>query len=173
MYLLLPEFKLLLLLLKKHGVNFMLIGGYAVIYYGYERSTNDLDIWLQPQNDNREKLIGALKEFGINKKSLERISLLDFSEVQFFFFGNHPRRIDFLTHISNIAYNEAEAQVNHFVLDEEKIPVIHYDHLILSKISNERTKDKADVEELQRIHRYRQQGGPISKIKNIFRKNKR
>lgn len=63
MYLLLPEFKLLLLLLKKHGVNFMLKGGYAVIYYGYERSTNDLDIWLQPQNDNREKLIEALKEF--------------------------------------------------------------------------------------------------------------
>ena len=41
----------------------MLIGGYAVIYYGYERTTGDMDIWLEPSNENKDKLIDALKGF--------------------------------------------------------------------------------------------------------------
>ena len=73
----------------------MLIGGYAVIYYGYERSTNDLDVWLQPENENKEKLIAALHEFGVSKESLKNVSTLDFTSTQFFFFGEKPRRIDF------------------------------------------------------------------------------
>ena len=53
MDILLPEYKALLLLLKKNDVSFMLIGGYAVIYYGYERTTSDMDIWLEPTNANK------------------------------------------------------------------------------------------------------------------------
>lgn len=55
----------ILLILIKHQVKFMLIGGYAVIYYGYERTTGDIDIWLQPGNKNRDNLVKALEEFGI------------------------------------------------------------------------------------------------------------
>ena len=42
--------------LLKHRVNFMLIGGYAVNYYGYHRTTGDMDIWLEPSNENKEML---------------------------------------------------------------------------------------------------------------------
>jgi len=155
MDILIPEFKQVLLLLNKHKVNYMLIGGYAVIYYGYIRNTTDMDILLKPDNANRDKLMPALKEFGIDSESLQLVSNIDFNEIQFFFFGKKPRRIDFLNRISGITYDEAEKEVNHFPLENSSVPIIHYEHLILSKISNERAKDKADVEELQRINRYR------------------
>lgn len=155
MDILLPEFKQLLLLLVKHKVNFMLIGGYAVIYYGYERTTSDMDIWLKADNENRDKLIEALKEFGILQEDLNVLSIKDFSQIQFFYFGKKPRRIDFLNRISGISYNDAEKEVNYFPLQNIKVPIIQYHHLILSKISNERGKDKTDVEELQKINKYR------------------
>lgn len=155
MDILIPEFKQLLLLLNKHKVNYMLIGGYAVIYYGYIRNTSDLDILLKPDNANRDKLMPALKEFGIDSESLQLVYNIDFNEIQFFFFGKKPRRIDFLNRISGISYDEAEKEVNYFPLENSNVPIIHYEHLILSKISNERAKDKADVEELQRINKYR------------------
>ena len=153
MEILLPEFKSLLFLLNKHKVNYMLIGGYAVIYYGYERNTTDMDIWLQPENENKDKLINALREFGIGNKSISSISELNFNDIQFFFFGERPRRIDFLTKINGITFKEAFPKVNYLPISNEKVPVIHYHHLILSKIANERTKDKMDVEELQRINK--------------------
>jgi len=152
---LLPEFKKLLLLLVKHKVNFMLIGGYAVIYYGYERTTSDMDIWLKADNVNRGKLIRALREFGIFDVDLKALSKKDFSQIQFFYIGKKPSRIDFLNRISGVSYDDAEKEVNYFPLQNIKVPIIQYHHLILSKISNERTKDKADVEELQKINKYR------------------
>lgn len=152
MEIVLPEFKNLLFLLNKHSVSYMLIGGYAVIYYGYERNTTDMDIWLKPENNNRDRMIPALREFGIGEESLLKLSLTDFTEIQFFFFGKKPRRIDFLTRISGVTYSEAEEKVNFFPLQEQKIPIINYHHLILSKISNKRLQDKADVERLQQIN---------------------
>jgi hypothetical protein len=155
MNILIPEFKDLLLLLNKHKVNYMLIGGYAVIYYGYERSTTDMDIWLKPDNENKEKLLEALKEFKIGQESLDRVSKIDFTQAQCFFFGQVPRRIDFLTRISGVTYTEAEEKVNYFPLKDEKVPIIHYHHLILSKICNERPQDKADVDRLQKINQFK------------------
>lgn len=148
---LLPEYKQLLILLLKHKVRFMLIGGYAVIYYGYERTTTDIDIWLQPDNANREKLIQALSEYGIGKKSQNELRKADFSQPQLFYFGDRPRRIDFLTKIKGVTFDEAIAEVHHFVYADLKIPIIQYHHLIRSKITNERPQDKADVEMLQKI----------------------
>lgn len=155
MDILLPEFKELLLLLNKYKVNYMLIGGYAVIYYGYERSTTDMDIWLKPDNENRDKLLLALKEFGIGNESLTQVSKTDFTQIQCFFFGQKPRRIDFLTRISGVTYAKAEEKVNYFPLKDEKVPIIHYNHLILSKICNERPQDKADVDRLQKINQFK------------------
>lgn len=152
---LLPEFKKLILLLLKYDVKFMLIGGYAVIYYGYERTTGDMDIWLQPDNNNRDKLGKALTEFGIQTSYISHLSQIDFSQIQFFFFGEKPRRIDFLTKIHLVEFDEAFAKANHFPLADQLVPIIHYQHLILSKIANSRPQDKADVDELQKIMKHK------------------
>jgi len=151
----LPEFKEMLALLVKHKVNFMLIGGYAVIHYGYARTTADMDIWLRPDNENKTNLIAALAGFGIEEDDLKAIAEHDFTQTQMFFLGQKPRRMDFLTKISGVTYQEAALQVNHFPLDNIQVPVIQFEHLILSKISNGRPQDKADVEKLQEISRLR------------------
>ncbi len=149
------EHKKLLLALLAHNVNFILIGGYAVIYHGYERITGDMDIWLQPDNQNLPKLLAALKDFDIEEHSLNQIREIDLTNVQMFFVGDKPRRIDFLTHVSGINFNDAIERVNYFPLDGNKVPVIRYDDLILTKTATGRIKDLADIEELERINKYR------------------
>ena len=153
------EHQQILFALIKHKVNFMLIGGYAVIHYGYDRGTGDLDIWLQTGNENRDKLTNALKEFGIIDEHIETLKKMDFENpVPVFFFGAKPRQIDFLTAVSNVKFEDAIRQVNYISLENVKVPVIHYHHLILSKLTSNRLKDKADIEELEKINKYRKSG---------------
>jgi len=155
MDILIDEHRQFLKLLLKHNVKFMLIGGYAVIYHGYERLTGDMDIWLEPNNENRDLLTLALTSFGIENEDVKKVSKINFTEPQVFFIGKVPRRIDFLTKITGINFTEANEQVNFFFMQDLKIPVIHYHHLLISKTNTGRLKDKADIEELERINRYK------------------
>jgi len=142
--------------LINHNVDFILIGGYAVIYHGYDRTTGDMDIWLKTGNENRDKLIGALQEFGILHSDIMQLKHMDFTEpVAAFSIGEAPRRIDFITLISNVSFEEASGKTENFTVADLNIPIIHYNHLILSKLTSGRLKDKADIEELERINNYR------------------
>ncbi|MCC6256794.1 MAG: hypothetical protein IT254_00585 [Chitinophagaceae bacterium] len=156
MNILIKEHEELLLCLVKHQVEFMLVGGYAVIHYGYERTTGDMDIWLKLSNNNKEKLTNALIDFGIEETDIALLRNMDFNNpLPVFFIGEKPRSIDFITLISNLRFEDAIKAVNYFPLGEKKIPVINYNHLILSKLTSNRMKDKADIEELERINKYR------------------
>ncbi|MBK9638828.1 MAG: hypothetical protein IPO63_13830 [Bacteroidetes bacterium] len=104
MDILIPEFKRILLVLIKHDVRFMLIGGYAVIFHGYERSTSDMDIWLEPTEENKDAFINAFKEINVNESTIEQLQKLDFSQPQVFYFGESPKRIDFLTKIQQVEF---------------------------------------------------------------------
>ncbi|PVD49891.1 hypothetical protein DC498_22885 [Terrimonas sp.] len=156
MNILIEEHQELLLCLAKHRVDFMVVGGYAVIYYGYERITGDLDIWLKSSNANKERLANALIDFGIEKTDIASLHGMDFNNpLSVFCIGEKPRRTDFHTLIDNLKFEEIINYVNYFPLKNKNIPVIHYNHLILSKLTTGRMKDKADIEELERINKYR------------------
>lgn len=150
--------KELLILLLECKVDFMLIGGYSVIYYGYNRGTNDMDLWLMPDNHNKMKLLQALKKFGINPADLKKLETLDFTETRMFFIGEAPDKIDFLTKVQNVVWGEAIRNVRYFSFDNHQIPIVDFDDLILMKMASNRLKDKADVEELQRIRKFRKKG---------------
>jgi hypothetical protein len=152
MDILLPEYKKMLILLTKHDVKFMLIGGYAVIFHGYERLTTDMDIFLEPENVNRDRLIFALQDFGIDQNSLQKLAVLDFKKIQMFHFGERPNRIDFLTKINLVTFSEAAIEARSFPFGNILIPIIQYHHLILSKMTTDRPQDKADIEMLQKIN---------------------
>lgn len=151
------EHQQLLRNLIQNEVRFLLIGGYAVIHYGYERTTGDMDIWLQLGNENKDKLLKALEAFGIEEDGIEQLNKIDFDKpIPAFSIGEKPRRIDFITKISNVLFEEAFKEANYLLIEDElNIPVIHYNHLILSKLTTGRAKDKADIEELQRINKHR------------------
>lgn len=124
-----PEHKEMLRALVKHGVNFMLIGGYAVIYHGYERTTGDMDIWLQLGNENRDKLLKALEEFGITDEYIAELRKMDFTRpLSVFWFGSPPRSIDFVTLVSNVRFEDAIKEVKFFYLEKEKVPFFQKAH---------------------------------------------
>ena len=139
--------------LLNHKVNFLLVGGYAVIFHGYKRTTGDMDLWIEPNNENKERLLIALKEFDFNIEDIEHISQLDFTKHLAFHFWEEPERVDCITYVSNVNFEEAFASKVLADIEGIKIPIIQYQHLIQSKISSERLKDRADVEELQKINR--------------------
>jgi len=136
-------------------VEFILIGGYAVIYYGYRRTTGDMDLWLKPTNENKIKLLPVLKNQGFNEVGIKHIENLDFTKHNAFHFWEEPERVDCITHISGIEYDEADKQKEIVTIEDLKVPFINYKHLILSKIATGRPKDAADIEELQRVNKYR------------------
>lgn len=134
-------------------VEFILIGGYAVNYHGYNRPTGDLDLWLQPTEANKQKMLDFIAYMDFSDESRDYIQSLNFTEAEVFFMGTPPVRIDFLTRISGIEYEDAAKQAIIADVEGMKIPILHLSHLILSKISTGRPKDKIDIEELQRINR--------------------
>src|SRR3954469_23709822 len=94
-------------LLIEGKVDFILIGGYAVIHYGYKRTTGDMDVWLKPDNANKEKLLPVLRKLGFNEQGIQTIGTFNFERHNAFHFWKEPDRIDCLTHISGVKFDEA------------------------------------------------------------------
>ena len=69
--------------------------------------------------------------------------------------GEAPLRIDFLTNVNLVDFDEAWKKRKEWPLENYLVPVVDYDHLILTKISTGRTKDKLDLEELPKINKYK------------------
>lgn len=136
-------------------VEFLLIGGYAVNYHGFGRPTGDLDLWLKPDNKNKEKCLVAFKNLNFTQESIDKISKLDFTKAQVFFIGEVPLRIDFLTKVNVVDFEEAWRDKKILSIDDIEIPVIDYEQLVLTKISTGRTQDKLDIEELQKVQRHK------------------
>jgi predicted nucleotidyltransferase len=141
--------------LTEESIIFMLIGGYAVNYHGYARYTIDMDIWLKPDNLNKKKFINYLIKNRYSKDGIVHIEELNFEYSQSFHVGKNESRIDFLTRISGVEFSEAYSKSSKLKLDEIEIAVINYDNLIINKMISDRPQDKADVDELQRIAKYR------------------
>ncbi len=151
MQILLKEHRSFVSRLIEAKVEFILIGGYAVIFHGYPRSTDDLDVWLKPDNDNKEKLIAQLQKEDILSEDVLSVSKLDFTKHQAFHFGEPPERIDFLTMVSGLNFEQAQKEQAYFQIEEHSVPVLQLQHLIISKMHTDRMQDKADIEELQKI----------------------
>jgi sulfur carrier protein ThiS len=153
MNILFEEHRKLLEALLKKNVEFILIVGYAVNYYGYNRSTGDLDIWIKPDNDNKVKLLTALGNMGFDDEGIAVIRNWDFTQPQKFHIGaqNQPDKTEFMTHISGVRYDEADQNKIIAEIEGLKLPVIHYNNLIKNKQSSGRLKDLADVEYLEKI----------------------
>ena len=81
------------------------------------------------------------------------VSKFDFTGINVFHIGESPFRIDFLTKVPGLKYEDADAHKEFFVLEERKIPVLHLNDLLINKMLSGRPKDIADVDELKKIQR--------------------
>jgi len=143
---------LIKMLLDAH-VDFIVIGGYSVIFHGYKRSTGDIDIWLKPDNANKEKLLPVLRQMGFDENEINEVAMFDFTQHMVFSIGEKPEKIDFITRISLVKYEDADKKKIIAEADGLLIPFLHLDDLILSKINTGRSKDKADIDMLQLIEK--------------------
>jgi len=139
------------LLLNK--VDFIVIGGYSVIFHGYARSTGDVDLWLSPDNVNKLKLLAVLRKMNFDEEDVAHIAELDFEKHLVFSMWDEPEKVDFLTRINMVEFEQADQRKIIADIDGIKIPFLHLKDLVLYKFNTGRLKDKADVEELQKIQK--------------------
>lgn len=140
------DFKEFLKLLNAHQVEYLLIGGYAVGYYGYPRATADMDIWIAVNPDNADKIVAVLKEFGFDSSELSPEMFL--KQWQIIRIGVPPVRIEIATTISGVNFSECFAQRVVVELDGVKTNLISLNHLKINKKASARHQDLADLEHL-------------------------
>ena len=140
------DFKEFLKLLNANKVEYLLIGGYAVGYYGYPRATADMDIWIAMNPANADRIVAVLREFGFNPPDLS--SGLFLKEKQIIRMGVPPVRIELATTISGVNFSECYAERIVDELDGVKVNLISLKHLKTNKKASGRHQDIADLEKL-------------------------
>lgn len=141
-----PDFKEFLQLLNSHQVEYLLVGGYAVGYYGYPRATVDMDVWIAISPDNATKTVGVLREFGFDVPELSDTLFLQENKV--IRMGVPPVRLEVLTTISGVDFATCYAQRTVAVIDGVEINLISLEHLKQNKQASGRHKDLNDLENL-------------------------
>ena len=137
--------------LNKAGVDYMLVGGWAVNMYGYIRATVDLDIWILADSDNAKKVYAAIAEFGAPVSQMKPEEFTEYGMI--FQIGVAPCRVDIISRISGVSYSDAAIRAVSKVIDGVPVRVISLEDLIVNKKASGRTKDLADVEVLEGFRR--------------------
>lgn len=165
------NFEEILLAFNKHRVDFIIAGGYAVIFHGYGRTTGDMDIWLKPSNDNKEKIIAAFKKLKLPSELNEYIQCIDFTKPFAIKLGNEPIQMDLFNAKTGVKYDKAEKNSIHYKYSEKlEVRFIHLHDLMVNKRLTGQLKDKADVEELQKINKHSKNKNIVSTLEKLFGK---
>lgn len=140
------DFKELLKLFNKHKVNYVIVGAYALAFHGCPRYTGDLDILVEPNSDNAEKIIEAIKEFGF--ESLD-FTPEDFSsQEKVIQLGVPPVRIDILTSLTGVTWEQILSNHTKGEYGDIQVYFIGKKELIANKKALGRHKDLADIESI-------------------------
>ncbi len=132
--------------LNARNVDYLVVGGYALAAHGHPRYTGDIDFWVRPSADNLARLLDALKDFGFGSLSL---GLSDFGSDTVVQLGQPPRRIDLLTAIDGVAFDECFARREQVELAGVRLNVIGLEDFKTNKRASGRLKDLADLEDLE------------------------
>jgi hypothetical protein len=133
-------------LLNALNVRYMGVGAYAVAYHGYPRFTGDIDLFVELSPENAERIVNVIQRFGFSELGL---SIQDFlKEDQVVQLGVAPNRIDILTALSGVAFQEAWATREQSEIDGLTVPIISKEMLKRNKAASGRPQDLADLEHL-------------------------
>lgn len=144
-----PDFRDLLVSFGRGGVEYVLVGAYALAFHGSPRATGDIDVFVRATAANAERVWRALVAFGA-PLGAAGVTPLDFSTPGMVYqIGLPPRRIDILTEISGVTFEDAWASRVLGDLDGLSVPFLGREALITNKRASGRLKDLADVERLE------------------------
>jgi hypothetical protein len=141
-----PDFKEFLRLLNENGVKYLLVGGYAVGYHGYPRSTGDMDVWVELDPVNAEKLVSSLQSFGFGSPDLTEEVFLQVEKI--IRMGLPPFRIEVLTSISGVEFKSCYDRRITDIIDGVPVTIIDRECLRANKLASGRAKDIDDLENL-------------------------
>lgn len=132
-----------------HKVEFLLVGGYALAFYGAPRFTEDIDFFVRISPENAKQMEAALASFGFQSVGITQADFLEPEQV--IQLGRPPHRIDLLTSITAVSWDEAWRERQEVDLGGLKVWVIGRKHLIVNKRASGRLQDMADVARLEQI----------------------
>ena len=143
------DFKELLKLLNENNVDYLIVGAFALGFYGSPRSTGDIDVWVRVDEKNAKKLVKTLNDFGFGSLGYKESDFLDSNLI--IQLGVPPVRIDIIMSISGVLFDDAYP--NKISVEKEgiKINYISKADFIKNKKASGRLKDLADVESLSQI----------------------
>ena len=143
------EFKELFTSLNARGVEYLVVGAYAMAFHGVPRFTGDVDVLVRPTNENAKRLLTALDDFGFGSLGLKEA---DFCEPdQVVQLGVAPLRVDILTSITGVSWEQADRNKGTTTYGGVPVPFIGINEIIANKRAVGRTKDMADIELLESV----------------------
>jgi hypothetical protein len=145
----LPDWIELCALLSAHNAEYLVVGGQAVIAHGYPRLTRDMDLLVRPTTSNGTRVIAALAAFGASPEGLDPQQFEDPRTL--LMLGREPFRVDILTDIPGVSFDEAWSSRIYVTLDGVVLPMIGKAQLIKNKRAVGRPQDLADAEELEKL----------------------
>jgi hypothetical protein len=140
------DFKECVASFNAHGVEYLVVGGYALAAHGRPRYTGDIDLWVHATADNARRVLAALKDFGFGVLPIAEVDLTTAGRV--IQLGYPPRRIDLLTSIDGVEFETCHARRLMLTIDGVDLPVIGLDDFKANKRATGRAQDRADLEAL-------------------------
>jgi hypothetical protein len=145
------DFRDLLVELLTCGVRFLIVGAHALAVHGVPRATGDLDVFVARDPENAERLVQALIHFGAPLES-HGVGAHDFQQAGIVYqLGLPPRRIDLLTSISGVEFDDAASAAVFTEVDGLRLPILGRRHLLDNKLASGRPKDLADAQLLANV----------------------
>ena len=142
------DYKDMLQVLLDNDVKFLLVGAYAMGAHGYPRATGDIDIWVEPTAENSVKVYRSMEAFGA---PLHQIDETTFATPDIVFqIGVAPRRIDMITTISGVGFDDAYRKRQTIEMEGLSIPILSLGDLIKNKRATGRDKDRLDADQLEK-----------------------
>lgn len=141
------DYKDMLQALLDNKVKFLLVGAYAMGAHGYPRATGDIDIWVEPSSENSARVYHSMAAFGAPLHEIDETTFATPGVV--FQIGIAPRRIDIITTISGVAFEDAQQQQQVVEIEGLSIPILSLGDLIKNKRATGRDKDRLDADQLE------------------------
>lgn len=123
--------------------EYLIVGGYAVGFYGHPRYTGDMDIWINQTSENAKKVIRAIDLFGFSSLGITEADLLKPQNI--IQMGNPPLRIDILTEIDGVSFDECYPRRKHLKIADLEFDFIAFTDLVANKKASGRPKDLDDI----------------------------
>ncbi len=140
------DFRDFLKLLNENDVHYLLIGGYAVGYYGYPRATHDMDVWIDVNHLNAEKMVNVMTGFGFEEGAISKEVFLRSNGVVRM--GVPPMRLEVLMSLSGVSFEDCYDRRLADNIEGVPVTIIHLEDLLKNKIASGRHKDLDDVSNL-------------------------